>query len=227
MKKQVAIIGLGRFGDSLASTLFNMGHDVLAIDNDEKKVQNIASKVTHAVQADGTNEDVLNDLGLSHFEIAIVAIGTDVENSVLSTILLKKLGVKYVIARAINQLHGTILEKIGANKVVYPEGEMGSRVAHGVTLTDVQDYMPINHEYCMCKMVAPSYITGRKLADIGFGLENESKVLVVLIQRGKEAIALPDHDEIVRPDDVLLLMGGDDTIEKIFVEAKKHAEKEG
>jgi trk system potassium uptake protein TrkA len=225
MKKQVAIIGLGRFGDSLASTLFNMGHDVLAIDNDEKKVQNIASRVTHAVQADGTNEDVLNDLGLANFEIAIVAIGTDVEDSVLSTILLKKIGVKYVIARANNKLHGTILEKIGANKVVYPEGEMGSRVAHGVTLTDVLDYMPISHEYCMCKMIAPSYISGRTLAGVGFGLENESKILVVLIQRGKEAIVLPEHDEIIRPDDILLLMGGSEKIEKIFAEARKKAEK--
>ena len=207
MKKQVAVIGLGRFGDSLASTLFSMGHDVLAIDSDEKKVQNIASRVTHAVQADSTNEEVLSDLGLGNFEVAIVAIGSDVENSVLSTILLKKIGVKYVIARANNRLHGSILEKIGANNVVYPEQEMGSRVAHGVTLTDVLDYMPINHEYCMCKMVAPSYITGRTLVDIGFGLGEEAKVLVILIQRGKEAIMLPENKEIILPDDVLLLMG--------------------
>jgi trk system potassium uptake protein TrkA len=225
MKKQVAIIGLGRFGDSLASTLFGMGHDVLAIDIDERKVKNIASRVTHVVQADGTNEDVLNDLELSNFDIAIVAIGTDVENSVLSTILLKKIGVKYVIARANNKLHGIILEKIGANKVVYPEGEMGSRVAHGVTLTYVLDYMPINHDFCMCKLVAPSYITGRKLVDIGFGMEKDAKVLVILIQRGKEAIALPDYDEIVRPDDILLLMGGDDKIERILADARRKAEK--
>jgi len=225
MKKQVAIIGLGRFGESLASTLFGMGHEVLAIDTDEKKVQNIASRVTHTVQADGTNEDVLNDLGLSNFDIAVVAIGTDVENSVLSTILLKKIGVNYVIARANNKLHGTILEKIGANKVVYPEGEMGSRVAHGVTLTYVMDYMPINHDYCICKMVAPSYIAGRTLVDLGFGLEKDAKVLVILIQRGKEAIALPDYNEIVRPDDILLLMGGDDKIEKILADARKKAEK--
>ena len=132
---------------------------------------------------------------------------------------------KYVIARANNKLHGTILEKIGANKVVYPEGEMGSRVAHGVTLTYVLDYMPINHDFCMCKLVAPSYITGRKLVDIGFGMEKDAKVLVILIQRGKEAIALPDYDEIVRPDDILLLMGGDDKIERILADARRKAEK--
>src|SRR3989304_1692560 len=112
MKRQVAIIGLGRFGSSLAKSLFDMGHDVLAIDTDEKLVQNIASYVTHAVQADATDETVLKELGIPGFHVAIVSMGSAVQSSVLCTILLKKLGVRYVIARADDELHGTILEKM-------------------------------------------------------------------------------------------------------------------
>jgi trk system potassium uptake protein TrkA len=112
MKKQIVVIGLGRFGVSVARTLYTVGHDVLAIDTDEKTVQAVAAEITHAIQADGTNENVLRELGISNFDIAIVAIGAAVESSVLTTILLKKLGVPYVIARADNELHGSILEKI-------------------------------------------------------------------------------------------------------------------
>jgi trk system potassium uptake protein TrkA len=113
MKRQVLIIGLGRFGISLATTLFSMGHDVMAVDVDDKKVQNISTQITHAVQADATDEAVLRELGVNNFDVAIVTIGEAIQNSVLCAILLKKLGVRYVIARAENDLHGTILDKIG------------------------------------------------------------------------------------------------------------------
>jgi len=113
MKRQIVVIGLGRFGISLATTLIAEGHDVLAVDKDENRVQNIASQVTHAIQADATNESVLKELGVDNFDIAIVAMGSAIESSVLTTILLKKLGVKYVVARANDDLHGSILEKIG------------------------------------------------------------------------------------------------------------------
>ena len=112
MKKQIVVIGLGRFGTSLATTLACLGHDVLALDRNEKEVQNVASQVTHAVQVDATNEAVLQELGVGNFDIAIVGIGSRIESSVLITILMKKLGVPYVIAKADTELHGSILEKI-------------------------------------------------------------------------------------------------------------------
>ncbi len=124
MKKQVLILGLGRLGISLATTLFNMGHDVMAVDDDEKRIQSMSSQITHAVQADATDEAVLKELGVGNFDVAIVTMGLSIQSSVLSTILLKKLGVPYVIARAENELHGSILEKIGADKVVFPEREI-------------------------------------------------------------------------------------------------------
>jgi trk system potassium uptake protein TrkA len=118
MKKQIVVIGLGQFGTSLATTLACLGHDVLALDRNEKEVQNVASQVTHAVQVDATNETLLKELGVGNFDIAIVGIGSRIESSVLATILVKKLGVPYVIARADSELHGSILEKIGADRVV-------------------------------------------------------------------------------------------------------------
>lgn len=221
MKKQIVIIGLGRFGISLATTLSGIGHDVLALDIDEKKAQDIAPQITHVVQADATNETILNELGISNFDIAIVAIGSAIESSVLSTILLKKLGVPYVIARANSDLHGSILEKIGADVVVCPEREMGTRVAQVVTLSDVSDYMSVAKGYGIGKLKAPPHLVGEKLSELGFGPKGKWEVVVLLIQREKEIIVNPGQREVIKTDDILILAGSDDKLEKLLVEAKK------
>lgn len=226
MKKQIVVVGLGRFGISIAKTLYTIGHDVLAIDTDEKIVQNVSTEITHAIQADGTNETVLRELGIGNFDIAIVSIGSAVEASVLSTILLKKLGVPYVIARADNELHGSILEKIGADKVVYPEQEMGARVAQVVTLTEVSYYMPLVPGYGVARMEAPSYLVGEKLTDLGFGPKGKWEVAVVLIQREKEIIVTPSQQEIVREGDILVVAGNNDNLEKLLQVAKKTSDEE-
>ena len=183
MKKQIAVIGLGRFGVSLATTLAAEGHDVLAIDKDEVIVQNVASQITHTVQADAVNETVLRELGIGDFDIAIVAIGSAIESSVLSTILLKKLGVDYVIARANDELHGSILAKIGADSVVYAERQMGMRVAHGVTLTDVLDYMTITPSYGVVKYRIPPHLDGNSLSSLEIGRTGKWEVAALLVQR--------------------------------------------
>ena len=225
MKKQVLVIGLGRFGVSLANTLYSIGHDVLAIDKAEENVQAVASQITHAIQADATNETILKELGVSNFDVAIVAIGSAIENSVLSTILLKKLGVPYVIARANNELHGSILDKIGADRVVYPEYEMGNRVARGVTLSNISDYMPIASGYGVAKMIAPQHFVGQKLSEIGFGPKGKWEVAILLIQREKEVIVNPSQQEVIKPSDVLVIAGNDDKLEKLLTEAKKSEEE--
>ncbi len=221
MKKQIVVIGLGRFGISLATTLMAEGHDVLAVDKDENKVQNIASQVTHAIQADATNEAVLKELGVADFEIAIVAIGSAIQNSVLATILLKKLGVKYVIARANDELHGSILEKIGADNVVYAEREMGARVARGVTLIEVSDYMTVVPGYGIAKFKVPPHLAGDSLSSLGFGRTGEWEVAALLIQREKEVIVTPGASEKIQLDDVLILAGGDDKLEKMLAEFRE------
>lgn len=225
MKKQVAVIGLGRFGESLASTLFDMGHDVLAMDVDEKKVQGISAEITHAVQADATSEAVLRDLGIGNFDVAIVAMGTAIQSSVLTTILLKKLGIRYVIARAENELHGSILDRIGADKVVYPEREMGTRLAHGLTLTDVLDYVSLGPDYGIAKLQAPPYCFGKTLSEIGFVRGGKWAMAVLVLQHGKEVIITPDRSEIVNKGDILVVAGADDKLEQFFIEAKRQETK--
>jgi trk system potassium uptake protein len=221
MKKQVAILGLGRFGIGLANTLLTMGYDVLAMDVDEKKVQAISPTITRAVQADGTDEAVLKELGVDKFDVAIVAMGSDIENSVLSTILLRKLGVRYVVARADNDLHGSILEKIGADKVIYPEREMGNRVAHGLMLTQVLDYMPVAPAYGVAKVSPPNSFIGRTLSELGLGREGKWGIAVLMIHREREVIVTPDRMEVVRAEDTLLLSGNDLKIEQMLTEAHK------
>lgn len=216
MKKQVAIIGLGRFGVSVATTLQDLGHDVLAIDSDEKSVQNVIKQVPHTIQADATNEDILKELDIKKFDVAIVAMGSDVKNSVLITILLKSLGVKYVIARANDRLHGRILERIGADSVVYPELEMGVRTAHRMTLREASDYMHVIDRYGIVKLVAPSYLADKRLSEVGFGPHGKSGVAVLLIQRKKEVIISPGPEDEIRAGDTLFLAGEDDGIEKLL-----------
>jgi len=221
MKKQIVVIGLGRFGVSVATTLHSMGHDVLALDKEEKNVLNVASQLTRAIQADVTDEAIIKELGIADFDVAIVAIGTAIESSVLVTILLKKLGVRYIIARADSELHGSILEKIGADEVVYPERETASRIAHILTAREITDYIAVSEGYGIVKFKAPPYLVGRTLDDIGFGPGGKRDVAVLLIQRGKEAIVNPSQQEVISLVDVLIVTGSDDNIEALLVEAKK------
>ncbi len=165
MKKQVVVMGLGRFGISVATTIFGMGNEVLTLDKDEKNLSNITSRLTRLAQADTTNEAVLKDLGIKDYDVAIVSMGSSIESSVLSTILAKKLGVKNVISRANNELHGSILEKIGADLVVYPERETGIRIAHNIAIRDASDYMPISPQYGIAKISAEHYSIGKTLSE--------------------------------------------------------------
>jgi trk system potassium uptake protein len=213
-------MGLGRFGVSVATTLYSMGNDVLAIDNDEKNVMNVASQMTHAAQADTTNEAVLKDLGIKDYDVAIVSMGSSIESSVLSTILAKKLGVKYVISRANNELHGNILERIGADIVVHPEREMGIRTAHNMTVRDATDYMPVNHSYGIAKMKALPCLVGKTLSEIGFGPRGKYEVAVLILQRKNEATVSPELGETVKEGDVLIVSGVDERIEKLLDDAK-------
>lgn len=226
MKRQIIVAGLGRFGISLATTLANDGHDVLALDKDEEPVKSIASQITHAVQADTTNETVLKELGVKNFDIAIVAMGSEVKNSVLSTILFKKMGVPYVIARATDELHGSILEKIGADSVVYPERETGIRIAQGVTLTCVSDYMAVASGYGVAKMKASQNLEGQKLSDLGFGPKGKWEVAVLIIQREKEILVNPNQKEVIKINDTLVIAGSHDNLEKLLIEAANNHENE-
>jgi trk system potassium uptake protein TrkA len=223
MKKQVVVIGLGRFGSRLAATLTSHGHEVLAVDSREDRVNRLANRVTKAIQADVTSENVLKELGVANFDVGIVAIGYDPMNSILATTLLRKLGVRYIVARARDELHGEILGRVGANMVVNPEIDMGARIAHSTTFEEILDHIAITETYGISKLSAPSYFDGLTLAQIGFGRTGRTDHMVLLIQRQKDIILIPDRSETVKTGDIMVIAGPDDTLEQLLDNARKKA----
>jgi trk system potassium uptake protein TrkA len=220
MAKQVAVIGLGRFGTNLAIMLHNSGYDVLAIDKAAELVESISAEVTHAVRINASNEAALQKLGIKNFDVAVVAIGASIQDSVMTTILLKKMGVKYIVARADNELHGEILSSIGADKVIFPEKDTALRAGPVLTMKDVTDYIPLGIGSGMVKAKAPANFVGRTLSDIGFGSGGKNDVVVLMIQRGKEALVNPAVDEVVSYVDILIIAGNVGDIDKIIEKAE-------
>ncbi len=216
--RQFAVIGLGRFGSNMAITLHNMGHEVLAIDEDEDKVQAIMDKVTHAVQADALDEEVIKALGLRNFDIVIVAIGVDIQASILVTVMLKDLGVKYVVTKAMTELHGRVLERVGADRVVYPERDMAVRVAQQLVSGNILDYIELSPEYRILEMMAPVDYLGKDLAEID--LRNKHKISLMAIKRGDDIIVAPGGLEVIQAGDILVAIGSTKDLRKL------HSEKE-
>ncbi|MFZ5641765.1 MAG: potassium channel family protein [Bacillota bacterium] len=213
MKKQFAIIGLGRFGTSVARTLALMGYEVLAIDTDEEKIEELVETVTHAVQADAMDEDALKALGIRNFDVVIVSIGHDIQASILVTVILKELGVKYVVAKARNDLHGLVLTKIGADKVVYPERDMGMRVAHSLVATNVLDHIELSPEYSILEVVAPDSLVGKTLRESA--LRARFGVTVMAVKRGREITVSPEADEVIQENDILVCIGENDKLHTV------------
>ena len=204
--RQFAVIGLGRFGESLVRTLVSMGCQVLAVDSREEKVEEIAAVATRAVQADATDEAVLRELGLRNFDVAVVAIGEDLQASILVTVMLKELGVKYVVAKAINELHGRVLEKVGADKVIYPERDMGVRLAHQLVAKNVLDYIELSPDYGIEEIVAPPGLVNKTLGQLN--LRARLGVMVMALKRPPDqVIVAPGANDLIREGDVLVLVG--------------------
>jgi trk system potassium uptake protein TrkA len=225
VKKQVVVIGAGRFGSSVARELYQAGNDVLVIDRDESKIQQLLGQATYAVKADATNEAALKELGVPNFEVGVVAIGSDIQASVLITVLLKSLGVPFIIARAVNDLHGMTLERIGANKVVYPEQEVGVTVAHVLLNPGVLDYMSVAPNFGISKVKPPDSIVGRTLEQAGLTSTKEKHGLVVLaIRRGREYILIPAKSEEIKSGDVLVVAGATDSLAKLHEQVKEKKE---
>jgi trk system potassium uptake protein TrkA len=223
MSKQVIVIGLGNFGAALASILHDTGYEVLAVDKDAELVESIAPHVTHAVKADATQEAALYKLGINKFNVAVVTVGYSIQDSVMITILLKRMGVRYIVARADNELHGAILESIGAHKVIFPERDTALRTGPVLTMEGVMDFIPLDKGSGIVKTKAPSYFIGKTLKDIGFTVDSSSGTVVLMIQRGKEGIANPSVDEVVSHIDVLIIAGNNIDIEKLLDQAEKNS----
>lgn len=211
--KQFAIVGLGRFGTSVARTLFKAGYEVLAIDADEERVQKFSDEVTHVVQADTTDETSLKALGIRNFDTVVVAIGEDIQANILTTLLLREIGVKYIVAKARTELHGKMLEKIGADKIIYPERDMGVRVAHNLVSTNVLDYIELSPNLSLVEVAAPKNLQGRSLAEAN--LRAQYGVNVVAIKRGEQIIVPPLPGEKIDEHDILIVVGSTAGVQKL------------
>jgi trk system potassium uptake protein TrkA len=203
--KQFIIIGIGKFGESIATNLYKMGHDVLAVDIDEERVQYIANKVTHAVQADATEEGTLEALGVKHFDGAMVTIGESVQASILITMLCKELGIRHVLAKAQNELHAKVLYKIGADRVVFPERDMGLRVAHSLVSTSFLDYIELTPDYSIVELKAAKDWQGKSLKDLN--VRAEYGINIMAIKQDDKVIVSPAADDVIQRDDVLVVIG--------------------
>ena len=220
-RKQVLVVGLGRFGSNVAKTLFQQGHDVLAIDTEEALVQEIMGHSTFAVKADGTNEAALRELGVANFDAAVVAIGSNIQASILGTVLLKSLGVPYIVTRARNQLHGQTLEKVGSDHVVYPEQETGVRTARSLFNPDVTEYMELGPSFGLSKIKAGKSLEGLTLKEAGVADSRDRYSLSVLaIHRTKDVIILPSEEEKIQLGDELVISGTDVLIEILHLDHK-------
>ncbi|MDX8054366.1 TrkA family potassium uptake protein [Lentzea sp. BCCO 10_0798] len=208
----VVVVGLGRFGSSLALELTARGTEVLGIDVNPKIVQQHAQHLTHVVVADTTDEEVMRQLGVGQFQRAVVGIGTDLEASILTTALLVDFQIPHIWAKAVNRQHGRILERMGAHHVVLPEHEMGERVAHLVT-GRMLDYIEFEDDYALVKTHAPEEAAGVPLEQSR--LRSKYGVTVVGVKRPGEGFTYATADTVVNRGDVLILAGRTADVERV------------
>jgi trk system potassium uptake protein TrkA len=215
-KKQVVVIGLGRFGSGVARSLYNLGHDVLAMDVNDDRVQSMMGQVTYPVSGNATNETVLKELGVPDYDAAVVAVGSDIPGSVMACVLLKTMDIPYVVARATNELHGITLERIGVDKVIHPESEMGVRLAHNLFNPNLQEYLEMAPNFGLSRMKVPPQFVDKSLKELGFSSPRDKYGLAVLaIRRGNDVTLNPDIDDRLRSGDMLMLAGRDELLERL------------
>lgn len=213
MKKQFAVIGLGRFGGTICHSLSEQGMEVLAIDKDEDRVNEFAQIATQAVIADTTDENALKSLGITEFDHVIVAIGDNLQASILTTLILEELGVKNITVKAQNDYHGKVLRKIGADQVVHPERDMGLRIAHHIASSNIMDYLEISDKHSIVEVKASKKMDGRTLIDLD--VRAKYGVNIVAIKREGEMDVSPSPHEAIRKGDMLIVIGSNENINRL------------
>jgi trk system potassium uptake protein TrkA len=215
-RRQFGVIGLGRFGSAMATTLSELGHDVIGVDGNEARVHELADVVTHALQIDATDEKALRAAGIQDVDVAVVSIGENIESSLLVVMQLRELGIKTIVAKAVTPLHGKILEKLGVSRVIFPEREMAIRVAHSLVMPNVIDYIELSREFSIVELPAPAQFVGKTLKQLE--LRPRLGLTLVAIKRredGTERVVTnisPSADEKIRPKDVLAILGSTDRL---------------
>jgi len=203
-KKQYLVVGLGRFGSSVAIELAKQGMQVLAIDADMERVENHRRLLTDVICGDAMDHSVLEQIGAADFDVAIVTIGEDISCGGTITMLLKEMGAKYVIAKADDGFHGRMLTKLGADKVIFPERDMGQRMAHNLLSEKILDFIELSPDYSLMEMRPRPEWVGKPLKDLN--LRTRERINVVAVRSGETVNAMPDMNTVIGADDVMLVV---------------------
>lgn len=210
--KQFAVIGLGRFGSSVATTLARMGYEVLGIDVDQERVDELADIITESVKVDAIDEQSLKSLGIRNFDVVIVAIGREIQASILTTVMLKEMGVSKVVAKAQTELHGKVLERVGADKVVFPERDMGEKVAKALVSKNIMDQITLSPEHSLIEMAAPQSFHNKTLEKSN--IRRKYGISVLAIRRGSDVIISPNASQVIFEGDILVVIGKNEKLQK-------------
>ena len=225
-RRQFAVIGLGRFGSAMATTLAELGQDVIGIDGDGERVRQLADTISQTVELDATDARALRSVGIQDVDVAGVSIGENIESSLLVVMQLRELGVKSIVAKAVTPIHGRILERLGVTRVIFPEREMAVRIAHGLVMPNVIDYIELSREFSIVEVPAPGIFVGRTLKQLE--LRPKYGLTLIAIKRRNAAGAettsiVPSADEVIRTGDALSLLGSNERLTALDAMLKRQA----
>ncbi|MBO5177917.1 MAG: TrkA family potassium uptake protein [Lachnospiraceae bacterium] len=212
-RKEFVVFGLGKFGLSVAKTLADNGCQVMAVDSEQSKVEEIANGVTYAVCTDVTDADAIHSLGIRNFDGAIVAIGENLEASVLVTIISKEMGIPFVLAKAQTELQAKVLKRVGADKIIFPEKESGIRIANNLVSGNFFDAIELSSKYSMMDLDVPAEWVGKSLRELN--LRATKKINIIGIKQKEEFEITPDPDMPLTEDDILVVIGRNQTLTKL------------
>ncbi len=213
--KTIAVIGLGRFGTTIAKLLASMNHEVLGVDIDPEVVQKISPYITHAIVADTTDEEAIKALALSQFDLVIVAIGDNVQANLMTSMLLKEMHIPKIVAKAENTLQGKMLSKIGVDQVIYPEFDMAQRLAQSLTREHVMDYLQLSKSVSLIEINMPLFMVGSCLKESN--LREKYNLNAVGIRRGDDLEVPPNPTTILSAEDKLLIIGNNSDLDALTV----------
>lgn len=218
--KQFAIIGMGRFGTALAETLYSLENDVLVIDSDPEKIEAVSDYVTHAVTGDATDEQTLTSLGINNLDVAVITIGGNMQASILVCLLCIELGVKRVIAKAQSDLHARVLRKIGVDKVVFPERDMGMRLARNMVSSNVLEFIELSPDHSLVEINVPEQWENTSLVNLNVRVKYGLNIMAIK-HNGTISVS-PRAQDTLQKGDTIVVIGSNEDIRKIDSRAKKH-----
>ncbi len=210
--KSVIVLGMGRFGRSVAKTLYELEYEVLGVDGDEKIVNDISRYITHAVQADITDEDFLKSMDVAKFDAAIVAVGSNIQVSIMVTVLLKELGAKFVMVKTQDDFEEKILYKLGADKVILPEKDMGIKVANNLASDNFYEMIEISPDYSIISLPAPVSWSGKSLGNLA--VRSKYKINILAVQGKYKTNIIPDANTLIEEDSIVTIMGMNSDLKK-------------